>query len=127
MRRLLVVLTLSIVILSPTVAHACSKTYPYRWCGKKHSTDYNKAAIRYISAKRHSNLEGLMYLARRESGYRNLATNGPCLGLFQLHTHVEKRRWASPYWNTNRAITYCRDRYGSVAGAVRHSKAYGWY
>ena len=122
--RKLITLSLAALLLFPATAGACTAT---KWCGKRHSAAYNKRAIREVCAKRHSDLSGLMYLARRESHFGNLATNGPCLGMYQLATKQPKRKWASPYWNTNRAITYCRERYGSVAAAVAHSKRTGWY
>jgi hypothetical protein len=111
-------------------AKACDGVHN-RWCGKRHSVNYNKRAIRHV-ARVHRRLseadtKRLLWLARKESTYRNWATNGSCKGLFQLMTKQPKSKWANPKWNTNRAITYIFDRYGSVANAVAHSQRYGWY
>ena len=73
------------------------------------------------------NTKRLLWIAERESGYRNWATNGPCKGMFQVNSHKAKSKWANPYWNANRAISYIKGRYGSPSGAIRHIHGYGWY
>ena len=127
MRKSLIAAVLIAALLSPTVAGAC--TYR-RWCGHKHSKAYNRRAIRAMCAKRHlskRDTKRMLWLAKRESGQRNLARNGSCKGLFQVMTKQPKWKWANPKWNTRRAIDYIRKRYGSVSAAVAHSKRYGWY
>lgn len=71
----------------------------------------------------------LRWIIEHESSWRNLATNGPCKGLGQLNTKQPKRKWASPYWNVNRVITYCTDgkHYDSISEAYRHKLRTGWY
>lgn len=125
MRRL--TLTTLLLLALATPAYGC--TYE-AWCGKSHSARYNRAVIRRVAARRHytrSQTDALVWLAGKESTWRNTATNGPCLGLFQHHTHVPKRTWASPVWQTYRTIRYVEARYGGIAGAVAHSRRAGWY
>jgi len=130
-RRIAIATALSLTMLFglASTATACDgKTAA--WCGKKHSVDYNKRAIRKIAKARgygSTNTDRLLYIAKRESTYRNWVSNGPCKGMFQVATQKSKSKWANPYWNTNRAITYIKDRYGTPYRAIQHIKRYGWY
>lgn len=91
--------------------------------------------IRSIAASRglsESEAAGLVEIARREStiGANPEAYNSSreCVGLFQLDSDkgtTEQR--LDDTWNTNRAIDYIEERYGSVEGAIAHSNAKGWY
>ena len=112
-----------------STASACSSVSG-TWCGKKHSATYNKRVIRSVAKSRgygSTNTDRLLWIAKRESTYRNWASNGPCKGLFQVNTHKSKSKWANPYWNTNRAITYIKGRYGTPYKAIQHIHRYGWY
>ena len=130
-RRLTFAVLLSLAMLFgiTATASACDGRWD-DWCGKNHSTRYNKAAIRRVCDLRgygSTNTDRMLWIAERESTWRNGATNGPCKGLFQLATQQPKSTWANPYWNTNRAINYIKDRYGTPYKAIRHIRAYGWY
>jgi SLT domain-containing protein len=120
---------MTIVFGLVSAANACdSRTSS--WCGKKHSASYNKKVIEKVAKARGygpTKIKQLKWIAYRESRYRNTATNGPCKGMFQLATRQAKSKWANPYWNTNRAITYIEKRYGSPARAISHIKRRGWY
>ena len=122
-------LSLAMVLGVASTASAC-ESRTSKWCGKNHSDAYNKRVIARVAKSRgygSKNTKRLLWIAERESGYRNWATNGPCKGMFQVNSHKAKSKWANPYWNANRAISYIKGRYGSPAGAIRHIHAYGWY
>lgn len=130
-RRLTLTIALSLTVFFgiTTAAVACDGRYD-SWCGKNHAASYNKSAIKRVAELRGygpENTERMLWIAYRESTYRNWATNGPCKGLFQVNTSKPKSSWANPYWNTNRAITYIKNRYGTPARAIQHIKRYGWY
>jgi hypothetical protein len=123
------VLSLTMAFGFASSASAC-ESRTSSWCGKKHSVTYNQQVIKKVAKARgygSTNTSRLMWIAKRESGYRNWATNGPCKGMFQLATQQPKSKWANPYWNTNRAITYIKDRYGTPYRAIQHINRYGWY
>lgn len=123
------VLALTVVFGAATSAQAC-ESRTSKWCGKRHSQVFNKRAIKTVAKKRgysSADISRLLRIAKRESHFRNKATNGPCKGMFQLNTRKSKSKWANPYWNTNRAITYIKKRYGSPGGALRHIRRTGWY
>lgn len=132
MRKALV-FVIALALVFPSAASACSnhsKPSKSRWCGKRHSVAYSKKAVEKVMKKRKlSKAEKRMIrsIIRSESRFRHLATNGSCKGLGQLMTRQPKKKWASPYWNANRTITYCRERYGSIAKAYAHKKRRGWY
>ncbi len=72
----------------------------------------------------------LLEIARRESSFVVDAKSpgGSCVGLFQLSK--DKGSYAQrvdPVWNTNTAISYMRDRYGSIQGAYKFRRANNWY
>lgn len=117
------------VLVLPGTAHACeSPRTP--WCGARHSTDYNRDTIIRVARARGLSYRQIRYLrriARRESHYHNLSKNGPYKGLFQLHTHQPKSKWANPAWNTNRTINYIKKRYKTPYRAWLHTRSHGWY
>lgn len=127
MRKFIIAL-IALMFCVPSTAQACT---PDGWCGKKHSTYYNRRVIRHVAAYRHENADLLVWLAYKESSWQNWQVTGSgslaCKGLFQHQTRVEKRRWANPYWSTKRAIVYAHERYGSVEGAIRFWRAHHWY
>ena len=110
----------AMVLVLPGAAHAVSRS--------------QKAKVKRII--RHETLEhgftkadvSAMYrLCARESGFRVKAANGPCKGLFQLHTHQPRSKWQNPVWNTSRALTYIKKRYGTPRRALAASYSKGWY
>jgi len=51
-----------------------------------------------------------------------------CWGLFQLSTSTVKGPpWSDPVWNTKRALTYVKGRYGNPVKAWAHIQKSGWY
>ena len=51
-----------------------------------------------------------------------------CWGLFQLSTKMVKGHpWSDPTWNTKRALTYVKARYGTPRKAWAHIRKSGWY
>ncbi len=126
---LALVLTLLMVFGATTSAQAC-ESRTSKWCGKHHSKAFNQRALKSVAKKRgysSKDISRLMRIAKRESHFGNRAVNGPCKGMFQVNTKKPKSKWANPYWNTYRAISYIEGRYGSPAGALRHIARTGWY
>jgi hypothetical protein len=51
-----------------------------------------------------------------------------CWGLFQLSTGMVKGHpWSDPVWNTKRALSYVKSRYGTPRKAWAHIQHYHWY
>lgn len=126
---LAIVLSLTMTLGVASTASAC-ESRTSSWCGKNHSATFNRRVIAQVAKARgygSTNTDRLMWIANRESTYRNWVTNGPCKGMFQLATGQSKSQWANPYWNTNRAISYIKDRYGTPYRAIQHIHRYGWY
>jgi hypothetical protein len=49
-------------------------------------------------------------------------------GLFQLSAAMVKGHpWTDPVWNTKRALTYIKGRYGTPRKAWAHIHDHGWY
>ena len=106
----------------PTTAHALVH----------HSRSYTKRMIRVEAKRAHygpKNTAALLWIAKRESGYRNWAvSSGGCYGVFQLSRGMARgHHWSSARWNTRRAIRYIKHRYGSPLGAKRFWLAHRWY
>ena len=130
-RRLTLTTLLSLTVFFGIIntASACDGRWE-DWCGKNHSSWYNKRAVKRVAELRgygDANTDRMLWIANRESTYRNWVTNGPCKGLFQMNTSKSKSTWANPYWNANRSISYIKDRYGTPYKAIQHIKRYGWY
>ena len=91
--------------------------------------EHNMPSLIRIVASKHGitgkEADALVELARRESTFRPTATNGSCMGLFQLKT--TDARWSDPAWNTAQAIGYIRSRYGTPSAAIAHHNAHHWY
>lgn len=77
-----------------------------------------------------SEIKMLLEIALRESSFvvDAKSPSGSCVGLFQLSkdkgTYAQR---VDPVWNTNTAISYMRDRYGSIEGAYKFRRANNWY
>lgn len=74
--------------------------------------------------------EMLLFIASKESSLRPDAVNlgGQCIGLFQLDSNKGSRaQRIDPYWNTTKAISYMRERYGSISDAYSFRLANNWY
>lgn len=80
------------------------------------------AKARGVSA---ADTQALITLAKRESGWNAHERTGTCLGLFQIKTR--SKSWADPHFNTNLALKYIKNRYGTPRAALAHSYSHGWY
>lgn len=112
-------------ILTLALALALIATPAYGWTHAQHRV---RRVIALTLQSRHvarPDRVAAITLAGRESGWNPNATNGSCLGLFQLKTRSP--RWRDPVWNTARANTYVNTRYGSWRAALAHSYEKGWY
>ncbi|NTW29005.1 MAG: hypothetical protein HGA39_06560 [Coriobacteriia bacterium] len=70
----------------------------------------------------------LLTIAYRESRYNPDSRSGKYLGMFQLDQSMcEGAVWNDPRWNTQRAIEYVIDRYGTPTEALLHSNQFNWY
>jgi hypothetical protein len=88
----------------------------------------NEVAVSMGCTQREIDL--LLKIAFKESSYRcnAVSPNGDCVGYFQLDS--DKGTLAQrldPYWNTEKAISYMRDRYGSIEKAYLFRVAHNWY
>lgn len=75
-------------------------------------------------------IEMLKYIAFRESTFRTsaISPSGQCIGLFQLDSNKgTKAQRIDPYWNTARAISYMRERYGNISAAYSFRLTHNWY
>lgn len=134
-KRLIIALGLATILTSCSGTPAIASSIP------RYSTTYSKYVITQVATGGHKGnyrydyhhynayqTKCLLNLARRESGFRNWATNGSCFGLFQLSYGMTKgRTWYYPNWNTDRAIHYIIGKYGTPGNALAHSYRYGWY
>jgi len=90
-----------------------------------------KAAICEVAAKHGYGpvqTRALLVLAYRESSWEPTQKTGSCWGLFQLSRSMCRgHHWGRVRWNTDRAITYIRHRYGTPRKALAHSLRYNFY
>lgn len=75
-------------------------------------------------------IDMLLYIAFKESSFccDAVSPGGECIGFYQLSSDkgtLEQR--LDPYWNTDRAIRYMKERYGSIRAAYSFRKAHNWY
>ena len=67
-------------------------------------------------------------IADYESHDHPKSHSSSCWGLFQLSTKMIKGHpWSDPTWNTKRALTYVKGRYGTPSKAWAHIRKTGWY
>lgn len=67
-------------------------------------------------------------IADYESHDHPKSHSSSCWGLFQLSTKMIKGHpWSDPTWNTKRALTYVKGRYGTPRKAWAHIRKTGWY
>ena len=121
--------------IRPVVAKSPHKTRTAKSGFQRAGTSSVKALIRRVCTLRHlgaADTAAMLELAFRESGTgqnpRAYDRGRECVGLFQLDSH--KGTYANRcdnLWSADKAIDYCRSRYGSPSKALSAHNAKGWY
>lgn len=126
-------LALTLVIMASDALHPMA-AHAMTYSQARHvSTTHCKALIRKEAKREHlhkADVDALLWIAKRESGYHCCEITGSCVGVFQLmQTRAQRAKWHwyDPTPNTRRAIKYMKSRYGSIQGALRWWRKHHWY
>lgn len=102
-------------------------TPAYGWSHSQHRVRRTIALTLQAEHVSRLNRVAALKLAYRESGYRPTATNGSCVGVWQMKTSAPRSKWSNVAWETRKANRYVIHRYRTWRAALAHSYRYSWY
>ena len=124
MKRLAILLTVSVLTLGSTVPAEATVAKPT-------ASELKSYALGYITGKLGPSKAASQYrcfanIINRESHWNPKAQNGKYYGLGQM-ANAKPRHRGKPYLQVRAAYKYMVHRYGSPCGAWSFWKAHSWY